>query len=1002
MARTRSRIEIEISARVEGFRDAVRGAEVQLRIMAATVKNNQKAFDRAGTAIKNTLKGLGAIGAVVNAIGIIAGLTASLSNLLPIALVLPGALLAGAVAMATFKLATSGVGDALKGDAEAMAKLAPSARAFVQEINALKPAFDALRKSVQQEFFKNFAGDVKNIGAIYLPILQARLPKIAAEFNNMGRSATRALTEIPARMDFREVLDNTITGLGNMRQSIGHVISGFLGIAAVGSTYLPRLGTAIDSVADRFKRWADDAIESGRLKEMIDGAIAEFGFLRDVVVNIGKIFSEVFGGLSQGAGRDFLQLLADSTAALADFLGQAQQQEALQALGAAFAIIGQVVRDVFLEALKQLSPILVQLAPVAAEIATVLGEILVNALKILGPILEVVAGFLNDNKEIIGDLVPLVLGLWVAFKGASILTAAITGLRALGVALGGPVAVLKLGGIVALGALAVKLDEINVATAKADGRPLNEMEDNLNNIVGAGKQLATLDFEGIFSDISSEWDVVVTKFNTGESPLGGFVQRLKDAVAQTGDSFKEIGQFFVDFGAKTGESFATIGTTIHDKAVEVADNVKTFFTDTIPTVVGDFFTSIGTGISTGASNIGTTVSDAFTTVVTTVQTKIKEIVGSITEFLSQSPREIGYAIGSVIGDVITAVINFGADLKARAEQFMLDFGTSIQTGIDNAVTFFTELPGKIGTAIAGITETLATKAQEAGQAFLDWITQFFTDTTTRAEQVPTDVGNAVAGTADTLREKAIQAGTEFVTWITNKFNDAVAFVQTAPGRIGTAISDVVGILRDKAIQAGQSFIDGVTQKFNEAVTYVQGIPGRIKGAIGDLGNLLVGAGRSLIDGLLSGIKAGYNSMIDFVSGIAGGIADHKGPLSYDRVVLRPAGLALMSGLLGGLRDGNADVQAYVSGVAAQLADSASGAVSIAGARAATAAVAGPAANPAVAALERLNATVAASGGAPVVRVFIGDRELTDIVRTEVDTKDDDTAARTRAGSGATF
>jgi phage-related protein len=61
-------------------------------------------------------------------------------------------------------------------------------------------------------------------------------------------------------------------------------------------------------------------------------------------------------------------------------------------------------------------------------------------------------------------------------------------------------------------------------------------------------------------------------------------------------------------------------------------------------------------------------------------------------------------------------------------------------------------------------------------------------------------------------------------------------------------------------------------------------------------------------------------MISFVDGIAAGIAAHKGPLSFDKVVLRPAGLALMDGLLGGIRDGNDDVQRFVSGIAAQLAD----------------------------------------------------------------------------------
>jgi hypothetical protein len=89
----------------------------------------------------------------------------------------------------------------------------------------------------------------------------------------------------------------------------------------------------------------------------------------------------VFTGLSQGAGKDFLQTLADSTRALADFLGQAEQQHALKALGKAFTDVATVTREVFLEALKQLSPIIVELAPVISEIARVVGDLLVNALQ---------------------------------------------------------------------------------------------------------------------------------------------------------------------------------------------------------------------------------------------------------------------------------------------------------------------------------------------------------------------------------------------------------------------------------------------------------------------------------------------------------------------------------------------------------------------------------------------------------------------------------------------
>lgn len=1002
MASTRSTIEIEIRAQVERFRDAVRGAEVQLRRMASVVERNDKAFDRLGKGISIMLKSLLAVGLIGNATGLIVGLTTAVVNLLPAALILPGALTAAAVAMGVFKLATAGVGDALGGDAEAMAKLAPSARAFVEQINALKPAFDGLRKSVQQKFFENFAGDVKNLSAIYLPSLQQRLPKIAEEFNRMGRSITRALTMESAQDDIAIILDNTATALGNMRQSLGHVVSGFLGLAAIGTDFLPRLGTAIDSVAFKFKHWVDRGVETGTLTASIEEALRQFGLLSDVVVNVGQIVAAVFRGLSTGPQKDFLQALKDSTQALEDFFNQADTQGQLGAIGKAFSEIAEVTRTVFLEALKQILPIVAELAPVFAEIAGVVGDLLVNAMKILGPILMEVARFLNDNKEAVADLAPLVFALFVAFKGASVLTSVAGGLRALSRALGGPIGLLKAGGLIALGGLAIKINDINKETAKIENRPLTDMEDSLDDIIGAGKEILTLNFDGIFSEIGSEWDELVTKFQTGESPIGGFFQRLGAALTLTGQSFSQIGTFIADFVAKTGESFGQIGTAIGTAFTTVVTAITTFFTTTIPTVVGGFFASIGTAISTGATTIGTTVSTTFTTMVDTVKAKITEIVTAIGDFLSQSPREIGLAIGMAIGDLITQIINFGVTLRDNVVAFMTDFGTQIQTGVTNAVTFLGELPGRALDALASLPETLATLAQQAGQAFLDWIDSFFTQTTDRAAEVPAQVGEAAGGVIDTLAQVASDAGAGFIQFLVDAFNNVINFATTVPGKIGSAISGLVSTLITKATEAGQGFLNTITRFLNDAVTFVASIPGRIVSAIGNLGNLLFNAGKELIDGLGRGIRSAYQGLLDFVGGIADGLAARKGPLSYDRIVMRPAGLALMEGLLHGLQEGNEDVQRFVSGIADQLADPF--ATTLAGSALTVSTLPPPAA--ALAASAQQQATdrliAALSNQAVKVDVLLDGQPFAAMVTTAVVEQDRESARRVRAGGGTSW
>ena len=62
----------------------------------------------------------------------------------------------------------------------------------------------------------------------------------------------------------------------------------------------------------------------------------------------------------------------------------------------------------------------------------------------------------------------------------------------------------------------------------------------------------------------------------------------------------------------------------------------------------------------------------------------------------------------------------------------------------------------------------------------------------------------------------------------------------------------------------------------------------------------------------------FGPVASFVSGIGGWIVRHKGPLSYDKVMLKPAGLAIMQGFDKSLKAGWKDVQRTVNGMNAQI------------------------------------------------------------------------------------
>lgn len=100
---------------------------------------------------------------------------------------------------------------------------------------------------------------------------------------------------------------------------------------------------------------------------------------------------------------------------------------------------------------------------------------------------------------------------------------------------------------------------------------------------------------------------------------------------------------------------------------------------------------------------------------------------------------------------------------------------------------------------------------------------------------------------------------------------------------------------------------------------IRGLPGRILSALGSLGGLLYDAGKSIVQGLINGITDKLGDLWDKVSGIGDKIRDLKGPLDYDRVMLKPAGNAIMDGLIRGITDKGPALAGVLKGVSGAIA-----------------------------------------------------------------------------------
>lgn len=146
--------------------------------------------------------------------------------------------------------------------------------------------------------------------------------------------------------------------------------------------------------------------------------------------------------------------------------------------------------------------------------------------------------------------------------------------------------------------------------------------------------------------------------------------------------------------------------------------------------------------------------------------------------------------------------------------------------------------------------------------------------------------------------------------ITGAFDNAVSFVSSIPGRITGFFGSISSWFADKFSEVR----NGIANGFDSAVSFVASIPGRILSALGNLGGLLWDAGASIMQGFLDGLKSVWHNITSFVGNIAGWIADHKGPLPYDRKLLIPAGEAIMGGFRKSLNAGWQQVQADIMGM----------------------------------------------------------------------------------------
>lgn len=371
-----------------------------------------------------------------------------------------------------------------------------------------------------------------------------------------------------------------------------------------------------------------------------------------------------------------------------------------------------------------------------------------------------------------------------------------------------------------------------------------------------------------------------TSTQTMEGALGNLEAAITGGLTDAFNQFKPM----------VTDAIGAAADTISDFAKTANDNIQAFMQ----------------GLSdSGALQTAKSMFDAVSQAIGAVGGALSDIARTIAPGL-QGLSDAG-GIGSAVGDAFNAAADvvqtvadaltaFGDWVSANAEPI-----TMMLVGIGSGFAVF---------KVASVIQTVATALQGFNvAASLAAAGQWLLNAAMNANPimiVVTAIG-AVTGALTwffTQTETGRQIWSSFTSFLGNCVNGIIGFFSGLPGRISQVFSDAANFAENT---------------WNGVVNWFKGLPGRITGAIGNVGSLLWNQGKSIIDGFLNGLKSAWDSVTGWISGIGDWIAEHKGPISYDRRLLIPAGNAIMQGLAKGLDQGfDNDVRSTIAGINTRL------------------------------------------------------------------------------------